>query len=85
MFEFIFNLVAPYAQMADLTDEQASEAGEVFAPLIQKYLPILGNWQYEMAALYVVGGIIIDRRRAYVPPTTSEAEVIDDAPVADRT
>jgi hypothetical protein len=59
--------VVPLAggRLRRLDNEQAERLGRVTAPLVRKYLPLLGNWQEEVLAAMVVGAIV---RECYVPP-----------------
>jgi len=41
-----------------LNDEQAARMGNAFAPLVNKWLLLLGPWQLEIAALFVTLGVI---------------------------
>jgi hypothetical protein len=64
----VFDIIGPFAKMAPLEDSQRRRVGEALAPLVQKYMPLLANWQYEAAALITISAIIIEARRNYVPP-----------------
>jgi hypothetical protein len=47
--------VVPLAggRLRRLDNEQAERLGRVTAPLVRKYLPLLGNWQEEVLAVFV--------------------------------
>lgn len=78
----LWNFAAPFAKMAPLNEDQTHRLGEALAPLVQKYLPLLGNWQYEIGAVIVIFALVNESRAAYEAPKPpgSEAEIIPDAP-----
>ena len=50
----VWDIAAPYVRMRALDDEQSKRLGRALAPLVQKYMPLLGDWQYEAAAVLCV-------------------------------
>lgn len=59
--------VVPFSggRIRNVTGDQAERLGKVTAPLIAKYVPLLGDWQAEFRAAMVFGVII---RECYVAP-----------------
>ncbi len=73
-------------RMNPLTDAQAERMGEVYAPLIAKYAPILGAWQLEVTALIVTVTVIRECANARPVSTMPEpnrefVEVVADADI----
>jgi len=62
-------------RLKPLTDAQALRLGEVYAPLVAKYLPLIGPWQLELAALIVTVSVV---REAHNP---KPVEIFTDAPI----
>lgn len=50
----VWDIAAPFARLKQLTDEQAARLGTALDPLVQKYLPLLADWQYELGAVMCV-------------------------------
>jgi len=45
-------------RLKPLTEPQEQRLGKAFAPLVKRYLPLLGRWQYEIAAGLALGAVI---------------------------
>lgn len=77
LFETVWSMVVvPLAngRLIPMNPDQTERAGRVFAPVIQKYAPLLGEWRVEAMALLCVGMIV---RECYVPEAkTGEAEIV---------
>lgn len=50
----VWNLAAPMFRHRALTDVEANQLGAALAPVVKRYLPMLGRWQYEVALAVVV-------------------------------
>jgi hypothetical protein len=70
----IFDIIGPFAKLAPITETQKQRLGGALAPLMQKWMPILADWQYEFNAIMVVSAIVIEARRSYVPPPPEDIE-----------
>lgn len=81
IFAVVWGFIAPIARVAPLNEAQTKQAGEALAPLVQKYMPVLGAWQYEIGAVVVIASIAFECKRNYVPPTETQEPPLTEAAV----
>jgi hypothetical protein len=67
----LWDVVGPMMGCASLDDSQKKRLGTALAPLIKKYMPLLGEWQYEAAAVLCILALA---RETHVPPKVREVE-----------
>lgn len=72
----IWDLVAPMARLKSLDDEQALRLGTALAPLVKKYLPLLGAWQHEVNFALVVFALVRANAIPREVATPSGAETV---------
>lgn len=58
----VWDIVAPFVRLKPLDDSQRTRLGTALAPLIIKYMPLLGDWQYEAAAVLCVLALVQENR-----------------------
>lgn len=67
----IWDIVGPMARVGPLNDEQKLRFGRALAPLGQKYLPMLADWQYEVAAVLCIMALAKETK---LPPPEKKGE-----------
>jgi len=60
----LWSIAGPMFRLRPLDDSQRERLGEALAPLVVKYMPLLGKWQYEAAALLCIMSLA---KECYVP------------------
>lgn len=60
----LWSIAGPMFRLRPLDDAQRERLGEALAPLVVKYMPLLGKWQYEAAALLCIMSLA---KECYVP------------------
>jgi hypothetical protein len=45
-----------------LSDEEGTRLGTALAPVLQKYLPVYGDWAIEINLVLVIGGLVLSTR-----------------------
>lgn len=62
--DVLWDMVGPVARCGPLNGEQKTRLGKALAPLIKKYMPLLGDWQHECAAVLCIMALA---RETHVP------------------
>lgn len=55
--------MVPALKMKPLTDEQGERLGKSLAPVLKKYLPMLGGWVYEASLLLTLTSLVVENRQ----------------------
>jgi len=77
-FNIIWFLAAPFIKCRPLTDDEKLMAGEALDPILQKYIPMYGDWKYEInLAMVIVGLYQVCRIKEDKKESESSAEVIE--------
>jgi hypothetical protein len=53
----VWALAGPMFGLRELTAPEAQQLGAALAPVVRKYLPLLGEWQAEVNLILVVAGL----------------------------
>lgn len=53
----VWSIVGKFINCRNLTDDEASKLGEALDPVLQKYVPIMADWQYEINLITVIGSL----------------------------
>lgn len=56
--QWIWNFASPMLKVRPITKEESLELGELLDPVLQRWIPIIDDWKYEMAlvsGLFVLG------------------------------
>lgn len=59
----IWSLSAKLFNLEELNDEERERLGTAMAPVIRKYLPVLGDYAPEAALFTVVAGLVMEKRK----------------------
>jgi hypothetical protein len=74
----LWRIAGPMFRLRPLNEAERQELGEALAPLVVKYMPLLGRWQYEAGAIICVMGLA---QACYVPKGADT----DAGPIRDET
>lgn len=55
--------MVPMLKMKPLSDEQSLRLGKSLAPIVKKYMPMLGGWQYEVALALTLVSLVTENRQ----------------------
>ena len=61
----VWGLAGPAVKLAPLNEEEATRLGTAAAPVIQKYLPMLGDWKLEITLIMVTAGLVQAKRKEW--------------------
>lgn len=67
--DVLWGIAGPQFRLRPLNDEQRERLGMALAPLVAKYAPLMGRWQYECMALLTIMALA---RECHIPKTESE-------------
>ena len=75
----VWDLVAvPFGKLKALNEDQKNRLGNALAPLIKKYMPLLGGWQYEVGAALILVSLVRETLPAREAKTEDEnPDVLD--------
>lgn len=70
----VWNLLAPYARLEPLDEEEAGQLGKALTPVLNKYLPMLGGFEAELV-LFLTVATLYQKKRV---PKETEIQSPDD-------
>lgn len=71
----LWAIAGPAIKLSPLREEEQDAIGKAAAPVIQKYLPMLGDWSLEINLVLVVGALAKVKREEWVR-THAQAEIV---------
>lgn len=69
----VWNFAAPILKVRDINDKEAEELGQLLDPVLEKWIPILGDFKYETALVMGIFVLYTKTKAEYVPSQERES------------